>query len=414
MFGTRRVVVTGTGAISCVGNDVASNWANLLAGHSGIGPITRFDASRFRCKIGGEVQGFDIERYVSAKEARRMDAFCHLAIGAAEEAVTQAGLKDASICPERAGVVVSSGIGGLDTTVEQVGILHERGPARVSPLTIPMLISDMSSGLLSIRFGFSGPNLCIVTACASGAHSIGEAAWMIARGDADVMLAGGSERGVNPLGVSAFGSMRALSTRNDDPQAASRPFERDRDGFVPAEGAGVLVLEDYEHAVARGAEILAELAGYGLSGDAYHITAPDPSGFGATRAISRALELGQISPDRVGYVNAHGTSTSLNDSTETVALKQVFGDGAYALPISSTKSMMGHTLGAAGALEAVVCVQALRTGSVPPTINYETPDPDCDLDYVPNEARDVNAEYALSINLGFGGHNAALLFKRSV
>ncbi|MCK5803417.1 MAG: beta-ketoacyl-ACP synthase II [Lentisphaeria bacterium] len=414
MFGARRVVVTGIGAISCVGNDVASSWRNLLAGRSGIGPITRFDASSFRCQIGGEVRDFDIEQYVTPKEARRMDPFCHLAIGAAEEAVVQSGLKEAPIRPERVGVVVSSGIGGLDTTVEQVGILHARGPGRVSPLTIPMLISDIASGLLSIRFGFSGPNLCIVTACASGAHSIGEAAWMIARGDADVMLAGGAERGVNPLGVSAFGSMRALSNRNDDPQAASRPFERDRDGFVPAEGAGVLVLEDYEHAVARGAEILAELAGYGLSGDAYHITAPDPSGSGAIRAISRALELGQINRNEVGYVNAHGTSTSLNDSTETAALKQVFGEGAYALPVSSTKSMMGHTLGAAGALEAVVCVQALRTGSVPPTINYETPDPDCDLDYVPNEARDVNAEYALSLNLGFGGHNAALLFKKSI
>ena len=412
MSGSGRVVVTGMGVVSPLGNTVETFWANLLAGRSGIGPTTRFDASALRCRIAGEVRDFDISAYLPEKEARRFDRFCHFALGAAHEAVRQAGLSAVTANPERVGVVVSSGVGGLESMQESVRTLLERGPNRLSPLTVPIMIADMASGMLSIQFGFSGPNLAVVTACASATHSIGEAAWMIRRGDADAMLAGGSEAGLVAVGLGGFASMKALSTRNDDPQHASRPFDRERDGFVPAEGAGVLVLESLEHARLRGAEILAELVGYGLSADAYHITAPDPEGKGAARSVRNALAQAGVSPEQVGYINAHGTSTQLNDRMETLAFKTALGPAAYRIPISSTKSMTGHALGAAGGLESVACIQALRYGVVPGTMNYEVPDPDCDLDYVPNACREVPVKLALKVNFGFGGHNAALLFKK--
>ena len=409
----RRIVITGLGAVSPLGNNVPEIWRNLLEGKSGIGPITRFDPSGYRCRIGGEVRNFDITRYISAKEARRFDLYCHFALAAAEEAVLQAGLREGGVEPERAGVLVSSGIGGVRSLSEQVGILHNRGPNRCSPLTVPMMIADMAAGMLSIRYDFRGPNFGLVSACASGTHSIGEAYWMIRRGDADVMLAGGAEASILEIGVAGFAAMKALSTRNDDPEHASRPFDRDRDGFVPAEGAGVLVLEEYEHARRRGAGILAELAGYGLTGDAYHITAPDPEGAGAARAITMAMERAGMTPADIDYINAHGTSTPLNDRMETQAIKAAFGENAAKTAVSSTKSMTGHMLGAAGGLESIVCVLALTHGMVPGTRNYETPDPECDLDYVANETREMPVRAAMNINLGFGGHNGALVFKKT-
>ena len=411
MSENRRVVVTGMGALTCFGTGVTVFWENLLAGRSGIGPITKFDATDFRCKVAGEVH-LDIEQYMPAKEARRLDPFCHYAVAAAEEAVKQSGVSADTTDPTRVAVLVGSGIGGLDTLQTQCQLLLERGPTRSSPLLVPMMIIDMASGVLSIRHGFRGPNLSVVTACATGSHSIGEAMWIIKRGDADVALAGGAEACIVPLGLTGFCAMKALTSRNDEPTRASRPFDADRDGFVPSEGAGVIVLEALEHAQARGAEILAEIVGYGLSGDAYHITAPDPSGEGATRAATGALRHAGLQPEAIGYVNAHGTSTPLNDKTETTALKQALGEHAYHVPVSSTKSMVGHTLGAAGGLETIACIKSLQEGVVHGTMNYETPDPECDLDYVPNEAREVDLKYALTLNLGFGGHNAALILKK--
>lgn len=408
----RRVVVTGTGAVSCVGKGTSVLWENLLAGNSGIGPITKYDASAFRCQVAGEVKDFDITDYIPAKEARRLDAFCHYAIGAADEAVAMAGITADNIDVTRAGVMIGSGIGGIRSLQDQCEILLTRGPARNSPMTVPMMIVDIVSGVVSIRLGFSGPNLCVVTACATGSHSIGEAMWVIRRGDADVMVAGGTEACVAPLGLTGFCAMRALTQRNDEPTRASRPFDAERDGFVPSEGAGVVVLEELEHAKARGAEILAEVVGYGLTGDAYHITAPDPSGDGAARAITNALNRAGVALEELGYINAHGTSTPLNDKTETAAFKKALGEYAYNVPISSSKSMIGHNLGAAGGLETIVCIQSLLSGSIHPTINYENPDLECDLDYVPNEAREVAIDTAMCVNLGFGGHNAALLLKR--
>ena len=407
-----RVVVTGTGAVSCFGMGTSVLWENLLAGNSGIGPITKYDASAFRCQIAGEVKDFDVTEYMPAKEARRMDAFCHYAIAAADEAVAMAGISADNIDVTRAGVMVGSGVGGIQSLQDQCEILMTRGPSRNSPMTVPMMIVDIASGVVSIRFGFSGPNLCVVTACATGSHSIGEAMWMIRRGDADVMVAGGTEACVAPLGLTGFCAMKALTKRNDEPTKASRPFDAERDGFVPAEGAGVGVLESLEHAKARGAEILAEVVGYGLTGDAHHITAPEPGGSGAARAITNALKGAGIGPEGLDYINAHGTSTPLNDKTETASFKAALGERAYAIPVSSSKSMIGHNLGAAGGLESIVCIQSLINGAVHPTINYENPDPECDLDYVPNCAREVPVRTAMCTNLGFGGHNAALLFKR--
>ena len=409
----KRVVVTGLGAVSPVGNDVESCWKSLLAGKSGIGPVTKFDATGYRCMIAGEVKGLDTEAIIGPKEAKRLDLFCHYAVVASDEALAQAGLTEAKGIDEtRAGVIVSSGIGGLTTIEEQIRSLAEKGPRGVSAMSIPMMISNMASGYVAIRHHLKGPNFCIVTACASGLHSIGEAYWMIVRGDADVMVCGGTEAVVEPFSLAGFGSLKALSANNDDPEHASRPFDKDRDGFVPAEGAGVLVIESEEHAKKRGANILAEVVGYGLSADAYHITHPAENGEGIQRAIKMAFQHANLPYDALDYVNAHGTSTKLNDLTETASLKMVFGEKARQTPVSSTKSMTGHMLGAAGGFESVVCIKSIMHGVVPPTINYTTPDPDCDLDYVPNEAREVDVRLALNNNLGFGGHNASVLFAK--
>ena len=409
----KRVVVTGLGAVSPVGNDVESCWKSLLAGKSGIGPVTKFDATGYRCTIAGEVKGLDTEAILGPKEAKRLDLFCHYAVIASDEALAQAGLTEAQGIDEtRVGVIVSSGIGGLTTIEEQIRSLAEKGPKGVSALSIPMMISNMASGYVAIRHHLKGPNFCIVTACASGLHSIGEAYWMIVRGDADVMVCGGTEAVVEPFSLAGFGSLKALSANNEDPEHASRPFDKDRDGFVPAEGAGVLVIESEEHAKKRGANILAEIVGYGLSADAFHITAPAENGEGSQRAIKMAFQHAGLPYDALDYVNAHGTSTRLNDTTETTSLKMVFGEKAKQIPVSSTKSMTGHMLGAAGGFESVVCVKTILDGVVPPTMNYVTPDPECDLDYVPNEAREVDVRLALNNNLGFGGHNASVLFAK--
>ena len=412
-FQQKRVVVTGLGAVSPVGNDVESCWKSLLAGKSGIGPVSKFDTTGYRCTIAGEVKGLDIDAFIDPKEAKRLDLFCHYAVVASDEALAQAGLTKAQgVDPTRIGVIVSSGIGGLTTIEDQIRTLAEKGPRAVSPLSIPMMISNMASGYVAIRHNLKGPNFSIVTACASGLHSIGEAYWMIVRGDADVMVCGGTEAVVEPFSLAGFGSLKALSANNDDPEHASRPFDKDRDGFVPAEGAGVLVIESEEHAKKRGANILAEIVGYGLSADAFHITAPAENGEGSQRAIKMAFQHAGLPYDALDYVNAHGTSTRLNDTTETTSLKMVLGERAKQIPVSSTKSMTGHMLGAAGGFESVVCVKSIMHGIVPPTINYTTPDPDCDLDYVPNEAREVDVRLALNNNLGFGGHNASVLFAK--
>ena len=409
----RRVVVTGMGVVSPVGNSVESAWEALLAGKSGIGRISRFDVSEFRSQIAGEVKDFDIGAYLEPKEAARLDLYCHYAAAAAHEAMTQARLLHmAELDRERAGVLVASGIGGIATTCTQQGILSERGPGRVSPMTIPMLIADMGAGFLAIKHGFKGPNFGLNSACASALHAIGEAAWVIRRNDADIMLCGGSEAALMPLSIAAFSSMRALSTRNEEPELASRPFDAQRDGFVFAEGAGLLVLEELEHALARGASPLAEVAGYGASCDAYHVTAPASDGSGAARAIREALRTAQMQPEHIDYINAHGTSTPMNDAVETRAIKLALGEKAYNCPVSSTKSQTGHMLGAAGGFESMVCIKSILSGIIPGTMNYQTPDPDCDLDYVPNRQRKATVNNALKINLGFGGHNAAVLYKK--
>ncbi|HQC51539.1 MAG TPA: beta-ketoacyl-ACP synthase II [Lentisphaeria bacterium] len=412
MTASRRVVVTGMGVVSPLGNTVSENWSALLAGKSGIDKITHFDASNYRCQIGGEIRNLDLTPLMEPREIRHHDPFCQFAVAAAEQAVAQAGLKDsAAFDPTRVGVLVSSGIGGLITLSTQITNLNARGPGRVSPMTVPMMISDMAAGRLAIRYNFQGPNFGIVSACATGLHAIGEAYWLIQRDDADIVLAGGAEASITPIGQAGFSALRALSERNHEPQRASRPFDLGRDGFVPAEGAGVLVLEDAEHARRRGAEFLAEVVGYGATGDAFHITAPHEEGDGAARAISMAFRHARLPVDALGYVNAHGTSTPLNDKVETIAIKRALGDHARRVSISSTKSMTGHMLGAAGSYESVVCIEALRHGCIPPTINLETPDPDCDLDYVPNQARELDFKLALNISMGFGGHNAAVLFQ---
>jgi len=408
----RRVVVTGLGMITPLGHSASDTWENLVAGKSGTRTITLFDPEGYDSQVAGEVVGFDPARFMDRKDARRSDRFMQFSIVAAEEAVRQSGVV---ISPENApevAVIIGTAIGGLTTLLEEHRTLIERGPGRVSPFLVPMMLVDMASGQLSIRLGAKAVNYAIVSACASGADSIGEAANIIRRGEAKVAIAGGTEAAITPLAVAGFAAARALTGRNDDPASASRPFDAQRDGFVMGEGAGVLVLEDETYARERGATILAELAGYGATSDAFHITQPDEHGEGAARAMRRALAQAGLQPDDIGYVNAHGTSTPLNDRLETLALKKVFGDYAYTLPISSTKSMTGHLLGAAGAVEAAICVLALKNGVIPPTANYANPDPDCDLDYVPNVARTAALEAVMSNSLGFGGHNACLIFRR--
>jgi len=413
---SRRVVVTGYGAISCVGNNVPDFWDALIHGRCGIGPITRFDTSEYRSRIAGEVKNFDPDKYMSPKEAKRLDLFCQYAIAAADEAMETARLprelRGSEVDSSRVGVIVSSGIGGLATMSEQDRVLIERGPGRISPFLIPMMIGDLASGNISMRYGAGGPNLGLVTACATGCHSIGESFWAIKRDDAEVMICGGAEATIVPLGVAGFCALKALSTRNDDPQHASRPFDLGRDGFIMSEGAGVMVLEEYEHAKKRGVPILAEVIGYGATGDAHHITAPHPEGDGMARAIRMALRHAELNPEDIDYINAHGTSTELNDKFETLAIKSALKDYAYKVSISSTKGSTGHALGAAGGLESIACVKAIQTGIIPPTINYETPDPACDLDITPNKAKERNVKVAMNLNLGFGGHNGVLIFRK--
>ncbi len=405
-----RVVVTGLGAVSPLGQDVDALWDGLLASRSGVGPITQFDAAEFAVRFAAEVRDWDPDARFGKKEARKLDRFLQFAVAASEQALADSGFQVTDDNAEDVAIYVGSGVGGLQTICEAVDVLNERGPGRVSPFVIPKILVNMASGHVSIAIGARGPNFSHVSACATGNHSIGEAARLIQYGDAKVAVAGGAEASVVPLAVAGFAKMRALSERNDDPTAASRPFDAGRDGFVIGEGAGVLVLEDYEHARARGARIYCELAGYGATSDAYHMTAPAPDGRGAMRCMQKVLEDAGWAPDDVDYVNAHGTSTPFNDSAETTALHRVFGDHARKLAVSSTKSMTGHLLGAAGGLEAVICALAVQRGVVPPTINYETPDPDCDLDYVPNTAREMPVRRVLSNAFGFGGTNGCLGF----
>ncbi len=409
---SRRVVVTGMGAVSPLGLDVPALWQGIREARSGIGPITLCDASNLDSRIAGEVRGFDPYNYMDRKEVRRNDRFIHLAIAAATEALRTAEL---SITPENAdliGVVIGSGIGGITTLAEGIVTLQERGPSRISPFLVPAMITNMASGQVSMMFGLKGPNYCPTSACASGAHAIGEAAEIIRRGWAVAMVAGGSEAPITPIGIASFASAKAISTRNDDPAGASRPFDADRDGFVLAEGGAVLVLEDLEFARSRGARILAELVGYGLSADAYHITQPAPGGEGALRSMRAALHHAGLSPDDIDYINAHGTSTPAGDIAETEAIKRLLGERAYRVPVSSSKSQFGHLLGAAGAIEAIVSILAIQEGLLPPTINYTTPDPQCDLDYVPNTPRTARVDVVLSNSFGFGGHNVSLIFRR--
>lgn len=407
-----RVVITGLGCISPTGNDVESTWGAILAGKSGVDFITHYDTSEFKTRFAAEVKGFDPAALFGGREARRMDRFAQFAVAAALQAVTDAGLDIAAGNRDRIGVVIGTGIGGIGTLSEQMQVFAERGAARVSPFLVPMMLPDTAAGMIAIQLGVRGPNMAIVTACATGTNALGEAAEVIRRGQADAILAGGSEAAIVPIAMAGLGVMNALSTRNEDPQAASRPFDRDRDGFVMGEGAAVLVLESLAHAQARGATILAEVSGYGATNDAFHISAPAENGAGAAACMRLALENAGLAPVEIGYINAHGTSTMLNDKSETAAIKTVFGEWAYRLAISSTKSMTGHLLGASGALEALICVKALQDGRLPPTINYTTPDPECDLDYVPNEARSVRVNHIMSNSFGFGGHNGTIILSR--
>jgi 3-oxoacyl-[acyl-carrier-protein] synthase II len=406
-----RVVVTGLGAVTPLGLDVATTWEGLVAGKSGIDYITQFDTNGFETRIAGEVKGFEPADYVGRKEARRMDRFSQLAVVAAMQAVQDARFEINDGIRDNVGALIGSGIGGLMTLSEQLSILIERGPDRVSPFLVPMMIADMASAQVSITLGARGPNFCPTSACSSGSDAIGTAYEIVRRGDARAMLAGGTESIITPIGVAGFIANRALSNHNDPPQKASRPFDAERDGFVIGEGSTVFVLEDLAYAQERGAHILAEITGYGASSDAVHITAPAEDGEGAARAMKMAMRKAGLEPNDVDYINAHGTSTPLNDKIETIAIKSVFGDYAYHVPISSTKSMTGHLLGAAGAIEGMVCIKAIETGIIPPTINYTTPDPDCDLDYVPNQARQAEVSVAMSNSFGFGGHNSVLVFQ---
>jgi 3-oxoacyl-[acyl-carrier-protein] synthase II len=417
---SRRVVITGLGALTPVGNTTEEFWNSLLQGRSGIGPITKFDTSlkdesgnfKFATRIAGEVKNFDPLKYVDKKEVRRLDPYLMYAIACSAMAVEDASLDTGKVDGTRFGVLIGSGIGGITTLLDSHKTLLDRGPDRVSPFFVPMLIINMASGLVSMRFGAKGPNSSVVTACATGNHAIGDAYRILQRGEADVMIAGGAEAIIVPLTIAGFCSMKAMSTRNDEPEKASRPFDANRDGFVCGEGGGIVVLETLDHARARDARIWAELIGYGMTGDAHHMTAPDPEGDGAMRAMRAALRDAAVDPSEIGYINAHGTSTPYNDKFETLAIKGVFGDHARRLAVSSTKSMTGHLLGAAGGIEAIATVLALHHGMLPPTINYETPDADCDLDYVPNQARKQDIEVAMSNAFGFGGTNATLAFRK--
>ena len=407
-----RVVVTGLGLITALGNDLASSWEALCQGKSGVAEITNFDTSEYRVHFGAEIKNFDPLLYIDRKEVRRNDPYEQIAIATTKQALAQAGLQITEENGDDIGVYIGSGIGGLVTMHEQFKILYSKGPDRISPFFINMMIVDGAPGIVSILTGAKGPNIAMVSACATSANTIGEAWETIRRGDAKAMIAGGSEKGITPIAMAAFDNMRALSRRNDDPQGASRPFDATRDGFVMGEGAAMFILEDLDFARARGAKILAELIGYAATGDAYHVTEPAPEGAGLVRAMRRALQKAGLRPEQVDYINAHGTSTPYNDRTETQAIKACFGDHAYRLAISSTKSMTGHTLGAAGAVESVVSVMSILTGIIPPTINLHHPDPECDLDYIPNQARQATVNIAMTNSMGFGGHNACLIFKR--
>lgn len=411
MSARRRVVITGLGAVTPLGHNVQETWQNITQGKSGAGPITRFDASHLPCKIASEVKNFNVENHIPAAQAKRMDRFCHFAIIASLEAFSDSGLSFSEQEQFRAGVIIGVGMGGLQAIEDGIIILKEKGIRRVSPFIVPMMIPNLASGHVSIKLGLKGPNECTTTACAAGSHAIGNALNHIREGRADIMLAGGAEAVITNLGVAAFCACRALSNRNDEPAKASRPFDKDRDGFVMGEGAGILVLEEYNHAIKRGAKIYAELVGYGLNSDASHITNPSSGGEGAARCMTMALADAEIIPYRVGYINAHGTSTDMGDIAETQAIKKVFGKYAYELPVSSTKSMTGHLLGAAGGVEAIFSILALK-GVLPPTINLEHPDEECDLNYIPNHPIEKKIDYALSNSFGFGGTNASLIFKR--
>lgn len=408
----KRVVVTGMGVISPIGTGLNKFWEALISGASGVDRITQFDASDYKVQIAGEVKDFNVGDYIDKKEARRMDRFVQFAVAASKMATDDAGLDLNNEDSERIGVVIGSGIGGISTVFEQSKILLERGPGRVSPLTVPMKIINMASGQVAMAFGFKGFNSSVVTACASSNNAIGDSFRLLKNGELDVIVTGGTEAAIVPISIAGFSAMKALSTYNDEPQKASRPFDAKRDGFVMGEGAGILVLETLEHAKARGAKIYAEIVGYGVTCDAYHITAPDPEGLGAAKAMKKAMDEAALTPEDISYINAHGTSTPLNDKLETLAIKKVFGKRAYDIPISSIKSMIGHLLGAAGGVEAVASVLTVFHGIIPPTINYENPDPECDLDYVPNKARKSQINAVLSNNLGFGGHNVTIAFKK--
>lgn len=410
----RRVVVTGMGAITPIGLDVSSSWEAAKEGRSGVGPITLFDTGGFKTTIAGEVSAWETSDHFDTKEARRLDRFSEFFIVACRQALAQTGLdfRDDEEAAARAGVMVGAGFGGMESFIGEIDTLRERGPGRLSPTGVPRIIPNMAGGLVSIEHNLTGPVSCVVTACSASANAIGDAAEIIRRGAADVMVAGGAEAAVTAFGVASFNQSRALSTRNNDPTGASRPFDADRDGFVMGEGGAALVLESWEHARSRDAAVLAEVTGYGMSADAYHITLPKPGGSGAARAMTAAMDDARLDVDQLGYINAHGTSTPANDSTETAAIHIALGDGAEKTPVSSTKSMTGHLLGGAGAVEATFSIMALREGVLPPTINYETPDPECDLDYVPNQARETSVDNVMSNSFGFGGHNVALVFSR--
>jgi 3-oxoacyl-[acyl-carrier-protein] synthase II len=408
----KRIVITGLGCISPLGNDVQTTWSNILAGKSGVDYITQYDASEYKTQFAAEVKGFDSSEFFGPRDARRMDRFAQFAVVTAKQALDDASLEINDANRDRIGVVIGTGIGGLGTLFEQMQVFYERGPSRVSPFLVPMMLPDTGAGMVAINFGMRGPNMAIVTACATGTNAVGEAAEIIRRGQADVMLAGGSEATIVPIAMAGLSVMTALSTRNEDPKRASRPFDLNRDGFVMGEGSAVLVLESLEHAQARGARILAEFSGYGATNDAYHISAPAENGVGAAICMQQALERAQLGINDIDYINAHGTSTPLNDKSETAAIKTVFGEQAYNIPVSSTKSMTGHLLGASGALEAIFSVKVLQDSMLPPTINYETPDPECDLDYVPNQARPAQVHHVMSNSFGFGGHNATIVLSR--